>query len=71
MSSSIRDRLVQVVAELDDVLSGDGLAGLTDGERVEVLAVAGGAFRRVESVVVEEVDGGDAVEFPHAAGAGR
>lgn len=51
--NSTGDLLDRVVADLDSVLSGDALAGLPDGERMDVLRVAGDAFRRIEAVVVE------------------
>ncbi|CAH0220534.1 hypothetical protein SRABI98_02482 [Microbacterium sp. Bi98] len=68
MSSRTRALLDQVVSDLDQVLSDDALAGLTDAERVEVLQAASAAFRRVEAVVVETIAAGDAVDFPHATG---
>ena len=55
MSSRTRALLDQVVSDLDQVLSDDALAGLTDAERVEVLQAASAAFRRVEAVVVETI----------------
>ena len=67
MSSRSRTLLDQVVSDLDQVLADDALAGLTEPERIEVLAVAGAAFRRVEAVIVETVATGD-VELPHSAG---
>ncbi|MCM3779739.1 HNH endonuclease signature motif containing protein [Microbacterium hydrocarbonoxydans] len=67
MSSRPRTLLDQVVADLDRVLADDSLAGLTEAERVAVLATAGDAFRRVEAVIVETVASGD-VDFPRSAG---
>ncbi|PCE13381.1 hypothetical protein AUC47_08880 [Microbacterium sp. SZ1] len=67
MSSRPRTLLDQVVSDLDRVLADDSLAGLTESERVEVLATAGAAFRRVEAVIVETVAAGD-VDLPHSAG---
>ncbi|MFB4354221.1 DUF222 domain-containing protein [Microbacterium sp. LS_15] len=67
MSSRSRTLLDQVISDLDQVLADDALAGLTEPERREVLAVAGAAFRRIEAVIVETVATGD-VEFPHSAG---
>jgi hypothetical protein len=60
--------LDRVIADLDAVLSDDGLAALSDAERVTVLQGAGAAFRRAEAVIVETVATGDAVDFPHSAG---
>jgi hypothetical protein len=68
MSSRTRALIDQVVSDLDQVLSDDALAGLSEAERVEVLQAAGAAFRRVEAVVVETIATGDAVDFPHSAG---
>lgn len=51
--NSTAELLDRVVADLDSVLSADVLAGLPDGERMDVLRVAGDAFRRIEAVVVE------------------
>ena len=65
---STRELLDQVVADLDRVLSGDGLAELSDGERILVLTTAGAAFRRVEAVVVETLANADSADFPHSAG---
>ncbi|MFB4350842.1 DUF222 domain-containing protein [Microbacterium sp. CR_7] len=67
MSSQPRTLLDQVISDLDRVLADDSLAGLTESERVEVLATAGAAFRRVEAVIVETVATGD-VELAHIAG---
>lgn len=53
--NSTAELLDRVVADLDSVLSGDLLAGLADAERMDVLRVAGAAFRRIEAVVVEGV----------------
>ncbi|MFJ4999161.1 DUF222 domain-containing protein [Microbacterium sp. NPDC088619] len=66
--NSTAELLDRVIADLDAVLSGDGLAGLSDAERVTVLQGAGAAFRRVEAVIVETVATGDAGDFPHSAG---
>lgn len=68
MPSRTRALLDQVVSDLDRVLGDDALAGLSDAERVEVLAAAGEAFRRIEAVVVETIATGDAVDFPHSTG---
>ncbi|WP_431075223.1 hypothetical protein [Microbacterium phyllosphaerae] len=68
MSSRTRALVDQVIADLDQVLSDDALAGLSDAERVEVLQAAGAAFRRVEAVVVETIASTDAVDFPHSTG---
>lgn len=51
--------LDRVVADLDQVLSTDALAGLPDAERMTVLRTAGDAFRRVEAVIVETVAGAE------------
>ncbi|WP_046011367.1 DUF222 domain-containing protein, partial [Microbacterium sp. SA39] len=53
--NSTTELLDRVVTDLDAVLSGDVLAGLADAERMDVLRVAGAAFRRIEAVVVENV----------------
>nr|WP_314844456.1 DUF222 domain-containing protein [uncultured Microbacterium sp.] len=66
--NSTRTLLDRVVADLDRVLSDDALAGLRDGDRVEVLLAAGAAFRRAEAVIVETVATADATDFPHSAG---
>ncbi|MDN3445193.1 hypothetical protein, partial [Microbacterium sp. APC 3901] len=66
--NSTAELLDRVIADLDAVLSGDALAGLSDADRVGVLVAAGSAFRRVEAVVVETVATGDMGDFPHAAG---
>jgi len=60
--------LDRVVSDLDQVLGADSFSGLTDAERLAVLARAGDALRRVEAVVVETVASADAVELPHGAG---
>ncbi|MGJ0389748.1 DUF222 domain-containing protein [Microbacterium sp. CGR1] len=67
MNSTV-ELLDRVIADLDTVLSGDALAGLTDADRVMVLQGAGAVFRRAEAVIVETVATGDAVDFPHSAG---
>ncbi len=66
--NSTAELLDRVVADLDAVLSGDGLAGLSDAERVAVLQGAGAAFRRAEAVIVETIATGDPGDFPHSAG---
>ncbi|WP_194762398.1 HNH endonuclease signature motif containing protein [Microbacterium sp. UFMG61] len=66
--NSTAELLDRVIADLDAVLSDDGLAALSDAERVAVLQGAGAAFRRAEAVIVETVATGDAVDFPHSAG---
>jgi len=66
--NSAAELLDRVIADLDAVLSDDGLAALSDAERVTVLQGAGAAFRRAEAVIVETVATGDAVDFPHSAG---
>lgn len=68
MASRTRVLLDQVVSDLDRVLSDDSLAGLSDEERVDVLRVAGAAFRRVEAVVAETIATADAADFPHSTG---
>ena len=65
--NSRTDILDRVVAELDSVLSGDGLAGLPDAERMDVLRIAGAAFRRIEAVVVETTASADP-DFSHSFG---
>ncbi|WP_223622303.1 HNH endonuclease signature motif containing protein [Microbacterium sp. EST19A] len=65
--NSTTDVLDRVVTDLDSVLSGDALAGLPDAERMDVLRVAGEAFRRVEAVVVETTASADP-EFSHSFG---
>ncbi|WP_102192448.1 HNH endonuclease signature motif containing protein [Microbacterium aurantiacum] len=45
--------LDQVVSDLDRVLSADGFGTLSDADRMDVLRVAGDAFRRIEAVIVE------------------
>jgi hypothetical protein len=66
--NSTAELLDRVIADLDAVLSDDGLAALSVAERVSVLQGAGAAFRRAEAVIVETVATGDAVDFPHSAG---
>ncbi|MFJ2542513.1 DUF222 domain-containing protein [Microbacterium sp. NPDC087589] len=66
--NSTAELLDRVIADLDSVLSDDGLAGLTDADRITVLQGAGAAFRRVEAVIVETVATGEMGGFPHAAG---
>ena len=51
--------LDQVVSDLDRVLGADGLGALSDADRMDVLRVAGDAFRRVEAVVVETTAGAE------------
>lgn len=68
MTSRTRTLLDQVVSDLDRVLSDDALVALSDAERVDVLRVAGAAFRRVEAVVVETIATADAADFPHSTG---
>ena len=65
--NSRTDILDRVVADLDSVLSGDGLAGLPDAERMDVLQVAGAALRRIEAVVVETTASADP-DFAHSFG---
>ncbi|MDQ0728197.1 HNH endonuclease signature motif containing protein [Microbacterium sp. W4I20] len=65
--NSTTDILDRVVADLDAVLSEDVLAGLADADRMDVLRVAGEAFRRIEAVVVESVASAD-VDFAHSFG---
>ena len=65
--NSRTDILDRVVADLDSVLSGDVLAGLPDAERMDVLRIAGAAFRRVEAVVVETTASADP-DFSHSFG---
>jgi len=66
--NSTAELLDRVVADLDAVLSDDGLAGLSDAERVAVLEGAGAVFRRAEAVIVETIATGDPGDFPHSAG---
>src|SRR5690349_8507302 len=66
--NSTAELLDRVVADLDAVLSDDGLAGLSDADRVAVLQGAGAAFRRAEAVIVETIATGDPGDFPHSAG---
>jgi len=56
--------LDRVVSDLDQVLSADALAALSDDERMDVLRVAGAVLRRAEAVAVETVTTADAVDFP-------
>ncbi|MDQ0728368.1 HNH endonuclease signature motif containing protein [Microbacterium sp. W4I20] len=65
--NSTTELLDRVVVDLDSVLSGDVLAGLADADRMDVLRVAGEAFRRIEAVVVESVASAD-VDFAHSFG---
>jgi hypothetical protein len=65
--NSIAATLAQVASDLRAVLSDDGLAGLSDGERAEVLRGAGEVSRLVDAVVVETVATAD-VEFGHRFG---
>ncbi|WP_435747619.1 DUF222 domain-containing protein [Microbacterium sp. PMB16] len=65
--NSTTEVLDRVVVDLDSVLSGDVLAGLADADRMDVLRVAGEAFRRIEAVVVESVASAD-VDFAHSFG---
>ncbi|MDQ0728324.1 HNH endonuclease signature motif containing protein [Microbacterium sp. W4I20] len=65
--NSTTELLDRVVTDLDSVLSGDVLAGLPDADRMDVLRVAGEAFRRIEAVVVESVASAD-VDFAHSFG---
>ncbi len=51
--------LDQVVSDLDQVLSADGFGSLSDADRMNVLRVAGDAFRRIEAVVVETTAGAE------------
>ncbi|KAA0960205.1 DUF222 domain-containing protein [Microbacterium sp. ANT_H45B] len=66
--TSTAELLDRVLADLDTVLSDDGLAALSDPQRVTVLQVAGAVFRRAEAVVVETIASGDLGDLPHAAG---
>ncbi|MDQ0728591.1 HNH endonuclease signature motif containing protein [Microbacterium sp. W4I20] len=65
--NSTTEALDRVIVDLDAVLSGDVLAGLPDADRMDVLRVAGEAFRRIEAVVVESVASAD-VDFSHSFG---
>ena len=49
----IETALRRVVADLDDVLASDAIAGLTDAEKMRVLGAAGDVLRRIEAVIVE------------------
>ncbi|WP_144876456.1 HNH endonuclease signature motif containing protein [Microbacterium sp. 1.5R] len=60
--------LAQVASDLDAVLSGDALAGVSDVERLTVLQAAGAVLRRVEAVVVETLASTDTTELAHSAG---
>jgi hypothetical protein len=62
--------LDQAVSCLSEVLSGPGLVGLSDAERIDVLVTAGAAFRRVEAVVVETLATAPltSTDLAHAAG---
>lgn len=61
-------RLAQVASDLDAVLCGSSLAGLSDAARVDVLQRAGAVLRRVEAVVVETVATADPVDLAHGSG---
>ena len=52
---STEGTLERVVADLDRVLSGDGLGLLSDDAKMQVLRLAGEAQRRLDAVVVETV----------------
>ncbi|WP_407359958.1 DUF222 domain-containing protein [Microbacterium sp. LBN7] len=65
--NSTKELLDRVIADLDAVLSADVLAGLPDEKRMDVLRVAGDAFRRVEAVVVETTASAHA-DFSHTFG---
>ena len=64
---STTEVLDRVVADLGSLLSADVLAGLPDAERMNVLRVAGDAFRRVEAVIVETTASADP-DFSHSFG---
>lgn len=68
MPTASRHRLDRVVSDLDAMLRDDTLAGLSSGERLEVLSTAGAALRRLEAVIVETIANGDPVDLPHDAG---
>jgi len=68
MTSRTRELLDQVVSDLDRALGDDALAGMTDDERIAVIAAAGAVLRRAEAVVVEALATADAADLPHAAG---
>ncbi|PCE15205.1 hypothetical protein AUC47_14670 [Microbacterium sp. SZ1] len=68
MSSRTLELLDQIASDLDRALGDDALAGLTDEERIAIIAAAGAVMRRVEAVVVEALATGDAVDLPHLAG---
>lgn len=68
MPTGSRSRLARVVHDLDAMLGDDTLAGVSPDERLEILATAGAALRRLEAMIVETVATGDAVDLPHGAG---
>jgi hypothetical protein len=65
--NSIAATLAQVASDLRAVLSDDGVAGLSDGERAEVLRGFGEVSRLVDAGIVETVATAD-VEFGHRFG---
>jgi len=65
--NSIAGTLAQVAYDLRAVLSDDGLAGLSDAERAEVLRGFGEVSRLVDAGIVETVATAD-VEFGHRFG---
>jgi len=65
--NSIATTLAQVASDLRAVLSDDTLAGLSDGERAEVLRGFGEVSRLVDAGIVETVATAD-VEFGHRFG---
>ena len=68
MPTGSRSRLARVVHDLDAMLGDDTLAGVSSDERLEILATAGAALRRLEAMIVETVATGDVVDLPHGAG---
>jgi len=65
--NSIAGSLAQVASDLRAVLSDDGVAGLAEGERAEVLRGFGEVSRLVDAGIVETVATAD-VEFGHRFG---
>ncbi|KJL49028.1 hypothetical protein RS84_00658 [Microbacterium hydrocarbonoxydans] len=65
--NSIAGTLAQVASVLRAVLSDDGVAGLSDGERAEVLRGFGEVSRLIDAGIVETVATAD-VEFGHRFG---
>ena len=65
--NSIAGTLTRIASDLRAVLSDDGVAGLSDGERAEVLRGFGEVSRLVDAGVVETVATAD-VDFGHRFG---